>query len=518
MNDPFFNAVPQIRQGMRQSGSQATKARGVLNHAEAFPSNVTLLPLLLGLSMTLIIAGTVLVGKTVALASIPLFIIAIICYAFRDLVSAIAVFIAYAAMEGMFKYLTEFSQIVYAIKPLLSLLLLLIWALLAKRSGARTMKGPLAPWVAGLAIWGLVEAFNPLGGGVLTSILALWVWYIAPTVLYFLVINIIKDASQIRMICFSIVAITVVVSGFAVVQYAMGQSWTTAHLPGYTTMRDANWFATDAKGNVTTSSWEPASTGATSGGGAGWAYLGIIVMLGLFLSPATTRAQKIALSFCFIVNVTGLLVSGIRLYVTSSILVSLILLALLSGTPRQLLRSFAVAGAVLVFVGIGFNIAQSSSNGIIASRYAETLAHPVAKVQQDRGGNFSYLLPFLTAHPLGVGFQRGTEIGTYSTGKTGLSLNRETQFNSISQDLGAPGLVILIVLLSMIVMRGFRTFKSLSLPPLKVIAAVMFVLLLGYIMQCFGGPTLQSADTFWLIIGLATTLPLVERSTLRSAK
>ncbi len=476
------------------------------------------LPLVLSIIMALIIAGTIFVGKGIAIASIPLFIIAIIGYAFHDRVSAICVLISYAAMEGMFKYLTGFSQAVYAVKPFLLLLLLIIWGLNVKRSGRPPGKLPLIPWIVALAAWGLVEAINPLGGGLASSVLALWVWYLAPVVLYILVSDTVKNVDQINKICLSLVAVSVVVSGFAVVQYTMGHSWTTAHLPGYDKIRDAVWFVQNTKGHVTSSSWEPASTGATSGGGAFWAYVGIVTMLGIVLSSATTYTQKVVLALCFIVNIAGLLVSGVRLYVTTGIVVSLLLLVLLSTTRRQLLRSCGVASLALIFISVGFNIAQSSSNGVIASRYADTLAHPVAKAQHDRGGNMTYLLPLLTQYPFGFGFQRGTEVGQYSAGGTGLSMNRETQFNSMSNDCGLPGLIILVALLILTVRKSFRTFKTTKTPYLRAIAALMFVLLIGFTMQCFGGPALQSSDCFWIFAGLTAALPAIQRATLLEAQ
>lgn len=468
-------------------------------------------PIIIAFLMAVTILGTLFFGRIVAFASIPVFVIIITICAFKNQTLCIAVFMGYSAMEGMYKYLSEFSQVVYGIKPLLSLVVFIGLCFFLKRNNIQSIKSPLFLPLIIFAVWGAVEASNPLGSGPVASVLALWVWYLAPMIMYLVVINCVKNHDQVETLYFTLIAISIIVSAFAVFQYYMGQSWTEAHLPGYASIKQANWFVKNEAGKITATSWTPASTTPLRGGGSAWAYLGIVVMLGRLFSSVSNRQQK-ALLFVFLtVNVAGLLVSGSRLWVITAIVIGATLLVLLSRTSHQLFLNLGILLVVFIISGVGLSVAQSISGGIIASRYAKTLAHPVETTQQDRGGNFTYLVPLLVTYPFGVGFQRGTEQGTYDAGQTGLGLNRETEFNAVANDMGVVGLLLLYILLALIISRAVSTYRQIQQPNLRLSAVTGFGLLFGYFIVCFGGPELQSADLFWIIAGIVTVLPALKR-------
>lgn len=475
----------------------------------------TLLGGVLAVLMAITIAGTLLGGPMLAFFSMAVLAVTLIVLAFsRNFVAAIAVFMAYAAMDGMYRYLSHFSQVVYGVKPLLAGVLLIGW-LFGRHPGlGQRSRLPLAGLLGVLFCWGILEAFNPLSAGALAGMLTFGVWYVAPLFLYFLCYRAVRTPQQIETLCYALVGISTVVSLFTVFQYAMGQQWTLTHLPGYNLISQGGWWVTDATGQITDTSWRPASTTATGGGGALWSHMGSLIALGLFLSRRTSRSRKVGLSVCLLANVVGLLASCVRLYVVTGVFEVILLFILLARSPREMVRNFGLLVAVGAIFGLGFSAVQSLSNGMIFRRYADTLANPFAKFQQDRGGTHRAvnLGKFVAQYPFGIGWQRGLEGGLQRADNTGpVVADRESQFNSTADDMGIPGLAILFILMSFCTIQGWRSFSCLTDPHLRMIGVTLWVLLIGYFVSFLSGPSLQGADPFWIFLALLLALPWVGR-------
>jgi hypothetical protein len=467
----------------------------------------------LGTALTAIIAGTVVAGPQVAFISIIPLVIAVLAFALRSPTLGICIYFGYSAIEGMYKYLSHFSQVVYAIKPVLAVMLLLIWLITLHFSKSRFRFPPLSLLIVLLAGWGFVMIFSPTGAGVASSLITLAVWYLVPIVFYIIASNAFKSAQQIETLCYVLVAVCTVVSVFAIIQYTMGQVWTDSHLPGYSEITQHNWWTLNDKGQVDQKTWSPASCTTFCGAAAIWAHIGAIVSMGLMLSPKTPQRYKIPLAACLLLNSLGLLIIGVRLWVVVLILETILLLVMTARTREQLKRNISYLFVLGAMAGISFVIAQSVSGGMISGRYGSTLADPAAKFQHDRGGNMSYLPGFLLKNPLGVGYQRGLNGGTADDSSSDMSaINRETQFNSAAADLGTPGLLLIILLLMGVLYQGWRAFRYLNDPQLRVLGATLFVLIVGNIVASFGTPTLQGDDYFWTVAGALVALPVIQKS------
>jgi hypothetical protein len=461
--------------------------------------------------MIAIIAGTVFVGSIVAFASIPLFVIAVIALSFYKPLTAVAYYFTYSALEGMYKYLSDFSQVIYAIRPLLVIALLLGWFLSIRLHYKQTSHPPFAFAFGLLSLWALVECFSPTGSGVTASILTYLVWYFLPFSLYLLAGWTIHSRKQAETVLLVLMAVSTVVSAFALVQYGMGEAWTKAHLPGYENVTQHNWWITDENGRVENTTWSPASTTAYSGALSIWSNLGALLAMGLLFLPSGHKTRKSMLLLGLLINIMGLLIAGSRLWVIVFIIEVILFFVIASRTPREFIRNIGLLSGVALVSGMSYQAVQAVSGGMIAGRYAVTVANPVAKYQHDRGDNMAYLLPFLQSSPLGVGFQRKTEGGARFNNSNFIMTNRETQFNSIAADMGLPGLALLMFIVFGLLVQGWKALRLLKLIHTRILAAVLLVLLLGTVISFLGTPILQDGDYFWLSAGLLLALPTIEQ-------
>ena len=471
--------------------------------------------------MALTIVGTLAAGRVAAFASLALLAAAVLYCAVSRPTQSLPLFVGYLALEGLYKYTSGFSQAVYVVKPLLEIALL-IGLLLANRHHRRSLQiPPLAVLVAGLGGWSVIEVFHPLGSGIAQGFGQAVVWYLAPMSLLWTGFNVVRSTRHVETLCYTLVAVSAVVSLFAVMQYQMGQGWTEAHLPGYSHVNQGTWPVTDSSGAIISFSWRPASTTSMGGGGASWGMWGTAAAMGLLLSDRIKTAWKLLLLVSLSINVYGIILSGSRLFLIIALLQGLFLFAVLARSPRELARNLGVALLVGAMVWIGYTAAQGTSGGVITGRYAETLANPMAKYGTDRGGvggRADILMKMLGPYPFGVGYQRGFDsagtqaaAGTQSSAGAGYFVNRDDAFNSVAGDMGWPGLLLVLCLVPAILARCWRSFGMLVTMHRRILGGIFFALMIGYLICFFGGPALTGADTFWLYLGLMLVQPVIQQ-------
>ncbi len=422
-------------------------------------------------------------------------------------------YFTYAALEGLYKYTTDFSSAIYYIKPALVVIMAFLWWLGFKIDGRRPAKLPLTAPLAVLACLGAVQSFHPFGSGPALGLSTMFLWYLAPAFFYFLICNELKTAVQCRQILQFMLAIATVISLFAIFQYVMGQSWIEGHLPGYSRLArgSSNWFATDEAGNVVTT-FRPASTTAYTGFAANWSFIGIMLACSYLLEVGHI-GKRLLMMGILMFNSVGLMVTAVRVFVVLSIICLALLLVFTSRTRGRLFRNLFI---LALFAGLAwsvFQVGEVLSGGLLQRRYAATLADPLGKLRNDRGLNFTFLPMFVPRYPLGIGFQRANgfrdraaKAGAF-VAKDSMYFNRETQFNSIAADLGVFGLALFAVLIFLILNRAFQTQRQLQLPAAQQLAALVFVILCGYIVACLAGPSIQGSETFYLLAALATIMP-----------
>lgn len=477
--------------------------------------SAAVLALILAAIMVLTIAGTVFVSNNLAFVSIVPLALAILFFASRDSVAATAALFVFLAMEGMYKYLSLFAPAVYAIRPALILVIVLGWLLSLRARNAKLTAAPLTALIVGFLLWGATEILNDHGFGLVRGLATFVLFYLSPVAFYVLGVNTVKSSRQVEIFCYVLVAVCTVVSAFAVVQFVMGLDWTKAHMPGYASALTTDWFVLNEQGAVTASSFRPASTTPIGGGGAVWANLGVITSFGLLFSPKLGPGRKAGLITCLMLNIVGLFVSGVRLYMVTGIFEAVFFVLIAAGSTRNMERTLGMLLGVGAVVAVASAGAMAISGGSLMQRYADTLSNPLAKYSHDRGGNLVALTNLATRYPLGVGYQYGlghsdTDIGN-SADPAVQARNGETQWGAIAGDMGVPGLVLLAGLMLGCLVNGWRAFRRLRRPHTKILAATLLASLAGYFPACFGGPAMQGTIHFWYIAAILIVLPAVEK-------
>ena len=119
------------------------------------------------------------------------------------------------------------------------------------------------------------------------------------------------------------------------------------------------------------------------------------------------------------------------------------------------------------------------------------------------------IIELLSEYPLGIGYQRGT--GSWDENKDGIIAHRETQFAAISGDLGLPGLILFVGIITSILVTGFRCYRRLKTPHYKIVGPLLFVMLIGSAISFWGGALIVvEGDYIWFFAGLLFMLPELE--------
>ena len=453
-----------------------------------------------------------------ALVALPVFVGAVLFFSIKDTPTALAFYFAYTALEGMYKYVTGFSQAIYVIKPILAIIIFAGWIMVRRTRGEPLQKLPMGVLLGLFVGWGILEIFNPLGSGPVASLVTMLVWYVIPIGFYVVGYNSRFTSRQMVTLLYVLVMVCTVVSAFAFIQYMMGRGWTLSHVPGYSNLKLAMWTGADEAGNKVIS-FRPASTTSAEGFATLWSNLGALTSLGLILLPRISPARRALLLVCLLTNIGGLIVSGVRLFVLISIVEVFLILILTSTSAAALRRNLALGVVVTILAMLGFGAAQGVSQGAIASRYAETFANPYAKYTQERQGGvvgqLAWLQGFFIQYPLGIGFQRGVggEGGQQDVASGRIVMNRETQFAAIGDDMGLPGLILFSFLVVAMLFYGKGAFQKLKDVQIKTLAAILLIATFGYTIGYWGGQMLIAVgDYIWLFVGVLFTLPgLVRR-------
>lgn len=467
----------------------------------------------MGAFLAAAIGGTLVGGAQVAIASMIVFVCVILYYARNDPVQAAILLIAYLAMEGMYKYLTSFATYVYIVRPALMAAIITSWASARLSRTQRADPVPFGGLVVVFILWALLEVFNPYGTGLLTGLSTCLLFYAGPLIFWWIGATATRSPMQVERLCLVVLAVATVVSSLAALQFGMGRPWTEAHFPGYSTILQGDWFVITDSGTV--GSFRPASTTSMGGGGAAWAALGTTIALGLVALPQKSRRADVFVIACLLANVVGLFVSGVRLYVFTSIASICVYLILTIRNPSGLLRGVVALVILCVFGFIAWEGAQTLSGGILSQRYSQTMANPVKTFTYERGANFPLVFRLLVRDPLGTGYHASkldvTASGP-SAGSSSLELRTgETQFGATASDLGLPGLLLHFALVIGAVRAALRSHKRLLGARARTFSAILLATMSIHLVACLGGPALQGAIYFWFAAGILLALPRIEQ-------
>lgn len=465
-------------------------------------------------AMCLTIAGTLFGTPAIALSSMAILCIVIVSMATSRPVEAATVLFAYLAMEGMYKYLTHFSPIVYVARPAL---IVILFFLHFRNSGPKFSLTAMPPMTVPLCVFlmlAMVCIFHPYGNGVISGTATFLMFYGTPIALYFVGYRCVTLGRQVLLFAVVLLAICTVVSAFTALQFTKGMEWTVAHLPGYDSMpiEAAGWFKIDDAGEVTTG-FRPASTTGAGGGGGGWSGLGVITAVGL-LRLSRSHGRRLLLGICLGANGIGLLLSGVRVHSFVAAFGVIVFFCASAQTAEDFSKALRLSIAVVLLSAMAYWGALQLSAGTIAARYSDTFVNPVGRYSKERGNNLGALADIALKYPFGVGYQMGMGYKKTEAGDMGKSapsmLNRETQFAALVGDVGLPGLLLMTPIFFVCMVHGWRACRGLRDPDLRILGSMLLASIAGYLPSWFGGPAIQGNVHFWFVAGILIALPRVE--------
>jgi hypothetical protein len=132
----------------------------------------------------------------------------------------------------------------------------------------------------------------------------------------------------------------------------------------------------------------------------------------------------------------------------------------------------------------------------------------LSSIASYKSGGYAQIPAFLKRDPYGIGLGTQGPVGGFggtSVGQ-GTGIGAETQYNFIADELGAPGLVVWVVLSVYIVVLVARRLPAVRDDELAILLAGAFAPFVTLIFIGFTGPTLTSTalgPLFWFAIGIA---------------
>jgi hypothetical protein len=383
--------------------------------------------------------------------------------------------------------------------------------LLTKRD--RIKLPPLSAWVLAFVALVLLEAFNPRTHG-FHAILGGFRQQLEWVPFFFFGYAIIRSKARFRAL-FVLLGVIAVANAFtATYQTRLSPEQVASWGPGYEQKIQggaavgggrlgARTYSREGEGHV-----RPFGLGSDAGFGGG---VGVIALPGTLalLAIVSARRRWLALLLCLaaIVSVaTGL---G-RLQLVGALIAvgGFVLLSLSAG--RRVTRPLAalfVGGAVAIPFGMWFVSIERSGT---FARYESIEPSKTASTTTSYKTKLLGLIPKQIAiAPFGVGLGSvGPAKGfgeTTRAEKAGLGATAETQYNFVTDELGAPGLALYVGFISTLILLAMRRLPRLRDVELRIALAGVFAPLIAMFFMGFSGPLMTSAALgpyFWFAAGV----------------
>ncbi len=489
--------------------------------------------LLYGLLAVCIIAGSIIAKTGFTYATLALMFIAIFGYALVDSWRAIFLFIIYLSLEGMYKYTSNFSPAVYIIAPLLSIIIFIGWRIRSRgeaeqlQSKTVTPVKPslfqsgrddslalpkIAPWVFALIALSLLQTANPDSPGFINSLNGGVVWYIGPMSFFFVTFFALKHRKEAMGFVYTMLVTGVLVSGYAFLQFTLGEAWVDSHVPGMANMAKFSYGLDGGGGVYQEGAYRPASTAAIAGGYVVATCMAMLAALTVATMPQMVMWRRALALLATTVLVMGLAVSGVRQVVLNLCVGIPVLLALSVRRFEDAIRIYFMMFLIGGILGGSFMTADNAAEGKLSKRFGSVFTgNPLDNYAQNRGGSLEYMPKAIATRPLGIGIRRGTRgnAGGILGGDLLIFNNRETQWNAVQADLGIFGIICLAGYMITALVQGLHICRTLPDPNLRSIAILMYVVILFNVIASFGSTVLQSNYMFWMVSGILFALPRI---------
>lgn len=371
---------------------------------------------------------------------------------------------------------------------------------------------PLAGWVLAFVAIVLVEAFNPKTHGIL-HILGGFRQQLEWVPFFFFGYALMRSKVRFRAL-FLIVGVIALANGVvATYQTRLSPAQVASWGPGY---RDRIFpSASGKKGGARTYSNEgeghvrPFGLGSDSGFSGGVGLLALPFTLAL-LAAGRVRRRWVAATLCLgamVAVATGL---G-RIEVAGAVLAVCFFALLSFVAARRVTRPLmALLGVAALALPLGVLFVSAEGSGTF-SRYASLApGGAVNNATSYKESAWTKIPSVIAAAPFGVGLGTVGAAGGFGGKITelveGHGVTAETQYNFVTDELGAPGLIVYVALaLNLIVLAATR-LRRIRDVEMRIYLAGLFSPFVALMLVGFSGPIMTSAALgpyFWFATGVA---------------
>lgn len=369
---------------------------------------------------------------------------------------------------------------------------------------------PLSGWVLAFVATVALEAVNPKTGGIL-KVLGGFRQQLHWVPFFFFGYLLVRSKKRFRQV-FLIVGVCALANG-VVAAYQTGL--TPAALakwgPGYRELYEPSAFG--QKGSLAQDyAYEgeahprPPGLGDYSGFSGG---IGLIALPGCLALLATWRSRRRWVAAVLALGaIVGVATAGGRTQVIGAVIsVTAFLLLTAIGGRRAKRPLGALLTVLAIAVPFGVLAVSVLRNGAFG-RLGTFERSSISSIVTHKSGGWTHIPAFLAEDPYGIGLGTTGAVGSFG-GKSigqGAGVSAETQYNFISDELGAPGLAVYVTLAIYIVVLVARMLPGVLDDDLAILLAAAFAPFVALIFIGFSGPTLNStADgpLFWFAIGIA---------------
>lgn len=377
---------------------------------------------------------------------------------------------------------------------------------------------PLGGWAVAFTVLVLVETFNPKTSGILKAFggyrqLLQWVPF------FFFGYAVIRSKARLRK-AFIILGVIALANGVvATYQTQIGTSALASWGAGYklkvegleevlsngvVVHHGARRFG--AEGNE--GGIRPMGLGSDAGFGAG---VGLIALPCIMALIATSKGRRRWIGVLLCLGALAGVATGLgRLQLVGAV-VSVLAFVLLAGAAHRIKPVLAtVLGIAILAIPLGAVFVTATGSGMF-SRYEKILeANPTGKCGDCKKEALGYIPHEIAVAPFGLGL--GTAGPAASFGGTtselleGHGVTSETQYNFVTNELGAPGLVLWVAFSIMAIVFAVRRIPRVRDTDLRIYLAAVCAPLIAIAFIGFSGPTSASAALgpwFWFAPGIA---------------
>lgn len=453
-----------------------------------------------------------------------------------DYMRSIMMMFLFASVAGLLKYKTDFNPVIHVTLDIMMAVICFGWLIrrfyLQLNAPAKTHT-PLGGLIGLFVTVCLLQLFNPYTFSYVASIAALKM-HICMIPLFFFGYHYCRSIDQIRqwMIVFAIIG--VLMSLVAISQFEKGPDQMKAEMPEYSGMIDSNTWQDDTGKSF----FRPMSTTSNAGGASTWMQCIIPLTIAVCMSKIATKRLKAFLIGVLIICLLTLLISLIRqMFIVTA--AGLGLMFLLQFKLQKIGKTLVVSIFVLAVAFSSYLLAGNvTGNSGIIRGFLDDVVNPVASFQNDnRSRMLNLIAQVAEVYPLGAGLGRtGPAAMKFAEENTKFQTEHgsvhwrslmdkgvlvpgimpgENYFLVMISETGIPGTLLITLITVLLLVKGFKAFKTLQDDGLRWYAAGILGVLFSIFVVFFGGPALVTTPLnlfFWFMGGVLLKLPVLDQA------